>query len=117
MLRELVKRGTQPISLLLRQSSITSTDPRKVAELKEICDLGIQLVQGDLVCSSEEELAAIFKIYHTIISCTGYVAGGPRYTTQNRSRRPASWRSSLFSMAIRGGLRYNRIRLRSNSVR
>jgi len=63
------------ITVLLRPSTISSTDIKKVERNDELKALGIRLLPGDIVNSSVSELADIFKPYHTIISCTGFFAG------------------------------------------
>jgi hypothetical protein len=77
ILRELSKPrwGRTNITLLLRPTTITSTDPAKQAEVTEIGNLGIHLLPGDLVASSASELAELMKGFHTVIGCTGFVAG------------------------------------------
>jgi hypothetical protein len=67
-------KNTQ-ISVLLRPSTINSTDASKAADVAAIQALGITLVPGDIVQSSPAELAQLFAPYHTVISCTGFIAG------------------------------------------
>jgi hypothetical protein len=77
ILRELSKPiwGHNNITVLLRPSTITSTDPGKRAEVTQIRNLGIRLLPGDLVGSSTSELAELMQGFHTVIGCTGFVAG------------------------------------------
>ena len=63
------------ISVLLRASAVESADPSKQRDIAEIRDLGIEIVVGDLVKSSVDELAAVFARYDTVIGCAGYAAG------------------------------------------
>ncbi|KAL3440869.1 hypothetical protein BJX65DRAFT_289697 [Aspergillus insuetus] len=63
------------ISVLLRPSSITSTDPTKLSELATLRKNSISLVPGDIASATESDLSTIFKAYDTIISCTGFAAG------------------------------------------
>ncbi|KFY65139.1 hypothetical protein V496_02772 [Pseudogymnoascus sp. VKM F-4515 (FW-2607)] len=63
------------INVLLRPSTISSTNPSKAADVAAIKALGITLVPGDIVQSSPVELAQLFAPYHTVISCTGFIAG------------------------------------------
>jgi len=63
------------ISVLLRASAVESDDPSKQRDIAEIRDLGIEIVVGDLVKSSVDELAAVFARYDTVIGCAGYAAG------------------------------------------
>lgn len=63
------------ISVLLRASAVGSNAPGKRRDIAEIRDLGIEIVTGDLVKSSVDELAAVFARYDTVIGCAGYAAG------------------------------------------
>jgi hypothetical protein len=63
------------VAVLLRPSSIGSTDPRKQNEIQLLKDLGVELVPGDIVQDREAALASTFAGYDTIIGCTGFVAG------------------------------------------
>ncbi|KAL3459033.1 hypothetical protein BJX64DRAFT_301573 [Aspergillus heterothallicus] len=63
------------ISVLLRPSTIASTDPTKHAELTTLRHLSITLIPADIAAATEPDLASIFTNYDTIISCTGFAAG------------------------------------------
>ncbi len=63
------------ISVLLRASAIESSEPAKQQDIAEIRNLGIEIVVGDLVKSSIDELAMVFARYDTVIGCAGYAAG------------------------------------------
>ncbi|MDF3980445.1 aromatic alcohol reductase [Luteibacter sp. PPL554] len=63
------------ISVLLRDSTIHTTDPAKKAEVDELRSLGIQMVAADLVNDSIDDLAAVFSRFETVIGCAGMVAG------------------------------------------
>ena len=63
------------VSVLLRASTVRSTVPEKQLDLAEIRSLGIDIVEGDLVKNSVDELAAMFAGYDTVIGCTGITAG------------------------------------------
>ncbi|MCC8395574.1 aromatic alcohol reductase [Paraburkholderia sp. MMS20-SJTR3] len=65
-----------PIAVLLRPSALRSVDQAKRKELAELRELGIEFVEGDLARQSCIELAATFRRFDTVISCTGFV-GGP----------------------------------------
>jgi len=79
VLRNLARRAKlvdgAMVSVLLRSSAVTSSDPTKAKDVAELRDLGIEIVIGDLVKSSVEELAAVFSAYDTVIGCAGYAAG------------------------------------------
>lgn len=63
------------ISVLLRASAVDSAEPGKRRDVAEIRELGIEIVVGDLVKSSIDELAMVFARYDTVIGCAGYAAG------------------------------------------
>jgi len=63
------------ISVLLRAATAESIDPVKKRNVSEIRELGIEIVQGDILASSISELAAIFALYDTVIGCAGFSAG------------------------------------------
>ncbi len=79
LLRSLARRAAlssgTTVAVLLRPSTIDSTEPAKQQDVGELRSLGIELVPGNLVSSSIDELAALFKRFHTVVSCTGFVAG------------------------------------------
>ncbi|MBP0579648.1 aromatic alcohol reductase [Labrys sp. LIt4] len=79
VLRNLARRAKNVegarISVLLRASAVASDEPTKRRDISEIRDLGIEIVVGDLVKSSVDELASVFQQYDTVIGCTGYAAG------------------------------------------
>lgn len=79
VLRNLARRAKQidgaRISVLLRDGAVRSVDPAKQRDIAEIRDAGIEIVLGDLVQSSIDELAAVFSRYDTVIGCAGYAAG------------------------------------------
>lgn len=68
-------RHTGTTAVLLRPSTIKSTDQLKQQEIATIQSSGCSLVPGDLVQDSEDKLAAIFASYDTVIGCTGFVSG------------------------------------------
>jgi hypothetical protein len=68
-----VKRAK--ISALLRGSAVESDVSAKQRDIAEIRSLGIEIVLGDLVKSSIDELASVFAQYDTVIGCAGYAAG------------------------------------------
>lgn len=63
------------VSVLLRASAVESTATDKQRDVAEIRNLGVEIVQGDLVRNSVDELASIFANYDTVIGCTGITAG------------------------------------------
>ncbi|MBD8541748.1 aromatic alcohol reductase [Oxalobacteraceae sp. CFBP 8761] len=79
VLRSLAQRAKDvdgvTISVLLRASAAASNVPDKQRDVAEIRNLGIDIIIGDLVKSSIDELAAVFGRYDTVIGCAGYAAG------------------------------------------
>ena len=63
-------KGTK-ISVLLRESTLTSDEPVKKLVITEIRNLGINIVTGDLVMSSVDDLASLFAQFDTVVGCTG----------------------------------------------
>lgn len=78
VLRNLARRAGSSalsISVLLRPSTIQSTHPVKQREIGELRGLGIEPIPGDLAADSVDTLAALFKRFDTVVSCTGFVGG------------------------------------------
>lgn len=79
VLRNLARRAKgiedAKISVLLRASAIKSDSIAKQRDVTEIRNLDIEIVTGDLVNSSIDELASLFAQYDTVIGCAGYAAG------------------------------------------
>lgn len=77
ILRSLSKRlgADANLTVLLRPSTLESNDPAKRRDLAELRSLGVKFLAGDLVKSSAAELADLFKDFHTVIGCTGFVTG------------------------------------------
>ena len=79
VLRELathVTNGTAAsLTVLLRPSTVASSDPSKRAELNALHALGIEVLQADLINDSVEDLGRHFGGFDTVISCVGFVAG------------------------------------------
>jgi molybdopterin/thiamine biosynthesis adenylyltransferase len=63
------------VAVLLRPSSIASTNSSKQKELQFLKNPGVELVPGDVVQDEEPALASTFAGYDMIIGCTGFVAG------------------------------------------
>lgn len=79
VLRNLARRAKDiegaKISVLLRESAIESGDPAKQRDMAEIRAAGIEIVLGDLVNDTIDELAELFARYDTVLGCAGYAAG------------------------------------------
>ncbi|MFL9874439.1 aromatic alcohol reductase [Paraburkholderia megapolitana] len=79
VLRNLVRRAdldaSISIAVLLRPSTIDSSDAVKQKDIAELRALGVELVPGDLAKQSVSALADIFARFDTIISCSGFAGG------------------------------------------
>lgn len=79
ILRSLSRRAKEHpgtiLNVLLRPSTIASLDPGKRKDIDELQSLGVHILAGDLAENSEAELADLLKNFHTVIGCTGFVAG------------------------------------------
>jgi hypothetical protein len=64
-------RNHVKIAVLMRQSTLDSAAPVKRKTVQRIRALGVHLEGGDVTIVSTEALAAMFKHYDTVISCTG----------------------------------------------
>ena len=79
VLRNLAKRAAlspgTTVTVLLRPSALGSGDAGKQRDLAELRSLGVNFLPGDLAASSAAELSALFRGFHTVIGCTGFVTG------------------------------------------
>ncbi|WP_407892266.1 aromatic alcohol reductase [Scytonema sp. NUACC26] len=79
VLRNLAKLTTlssgTTLTVLLRPSTIASHDPSKQRDIAELHSLGVKFIFTDLVADSITDLAVLFRHFHTVIGCTGFVAG------------------------------------------
>ncbi|MFM0626652.1 aromatic alcohol reductase [Paraburkholderia xenovorans] len=63
------------LAVLLRPSTLQSSDAARQKEIAVLRALAIELVPGDLAAQSEASLAALFRRFDTVVSCTGFVGG------------------------------------------
>lgn len=75
VLRELAAQPTARVTVMLRPSSLDTTFEDKRQTLEELNTLGIEVVSADAVNDSEEQLAALFSGFDTLVSCLGFAAG------------------------------------------
>lgn len=68
--------GGITVSVLLRPKAPDLPDSGKPRDREELQSMGVQFVRGDLVRDSVASLAAVFRGFHTVIGCTGFVTGG-----------------------------------------
>ncbi|MCJ1338361.1 hypothetical protein MMC09_003648 [Bachmanniomyces sp. S44760] len=88
-------RKASPMSVLLRSSAPT---PARQALLSKLHSQGIDVLEGDIQDSSEEQLAAIFRGFDTVVGCIGMVA--PKGTQLRLGR--AAVRAATRSVADEG---------------
>lgn len=71
------QRNNATVTVLLRSSTMDSSDSTKKTQISKLRSLGIAFLQGDIVNASEVSLAALFEPFEIIIGCTGmtYPAG------------------------------------------
>jgi NAD(P)-dependent dehydrogenase (short-subunit alcohol dehydrogenase family) len=75
VLRELAVRPQARVTVMLRPSAIDTTSAHKHQTLEELAALGIEVLAGDVVNDSVEQLAERFGGFDTLVSCLGFVAG------------------------------------------
>jgi hypothetical protein len=63
------------LTVLVRPSTLNSNDSSKQRDLATLQSLGVKFLPGDLATDSIADLAARFGNFHTVIGCTGFVAG------------------------------------------
>ncbi len=73
VLRELAERPAAHVTVMLRQSALDATSSTQTLEVLKT--LGVEALAGDVVNDSEQQLAAIFSGFDTVVSCLGFVAG------------------------------------------
>lgn len=64
-------RNNCNVTLLLRLSTLSTTNPTKQAELKTYREAHISLISGDIANDTVSQLASTFAPFDTVISCTG----------------------------------------------
>ena len=62
---------TTQITVLLRSSTINSSNPAKQAHLSSLVSQGVALLAGDISTDSEAHLASLFSPFHTVIGAMG----------------------------------------------
>lgn len=60
---------------VLRRPPVPDTDPAPDARSAELAQMGVDIEHADVATATVDELAAIMKRYHTVISCIGFAAG------------------------------------------
>ena len=78
VLRHLAPRrinAITPLAALVSPASLTSPNPKQAQDHLELRALGIHLLPFDLAGRDDEDLVALFSQFHTVVNCTGFVAG------------------------------------------
>jgi hypothetical protein len=78
ILRALIERGLpagECLSVLLRSTGTNNSSPGQDPRLAMIQAMPLDIVRADLATSTEEDLAAIFAEFTTVICCSGFVGG------------------------------------------
>jgi hypothetical protein len=78
VLRKLAPRldlAFNPLTVVIAPSTIGSENNADVVLVDELKSLGATVIGFDLVKTSTGELADLFRAFHTVVSCTGFVAG------------------------------------------
>ncbi|CZR60703.1 related to NmrA-like family protein [Phialocephala subalpina] len=63
------------ITVLLRPSTINSTNPSKLTELNHLKYLNIAFLPGDISTSTPSSLSSLFQPFDLIINCLGFASG------------------------------------------
>ena len=66
---------TTPITVLVSPRSLATPGDEQSRNYSELRASQVQLLPFDLVAGSDDELDALLSRYHTVVNCTGFVAG------------------------------------------
>lgn len=78
VIRQLVRRraGTvAPLTVLVSPQSLAAPGPQQAESYHELHASNVRLLPFDLVARSDDELVTLLSQFHTVINCTGFVAG------------------------------------------
>lgn len=78
VLRQLAPRTAHAhsrLTVLVSPQSVSDPTPDQVQTASALRDLGVRMLAFDLATGTEAELRAQLRPFHTVISCTGFVAG------------------------------------------
>lgn len=78
VLRQLVPRlghTASSLTVLVSPSSLASPSPEQARNYGDLRASRVQLLPFDLVTCSDDDLTALFSRFHTVLNCTGFVAG------------------------------------------
>jgi len=68
-------RTSSPLTVMVSQTSLTTPTPTEEVSIARLRAKGADVIPFDLATSSQGELAQFFAPFHTVINCTGFVAG------------------------------------------
>jgi len=100
------ERGNTRIALLLRPSTIASSNPTKQAELEEYKKFHVDFIAGDIATDTSTHLASLIAPFDTVIGCTGMALSGGTQLKISRAvldagvRRYIPWQFGLDYDAI-----------------
>lgn len=69
------KNAVTPLAVLVSPRSLESPDSKQAHNYDELRAMGVQLLPFDLASPADGELVALFSRFHTVLNCTGFVAG------------------------------------------
>lgn len=78
VLRHLAPRrlsATSPLAVLVSPQSLESPSPKQAQSYAELSAMGVRLLPFDLTGRANEDLIAVLSQFHTVVNCTGFVAG------------------------------------------
>jgi len=78
VLRHLAPRrdsARNPLAVLVSPQSLASPNAEQAQRYEELRTLGVQVLPFDLIGRANEDLIALLSQFHTVVNCTGFVAG------------------------------------------
>lgn len=78
VLRQLVLRRSDtagPLTVLVSPRSLAAPSAAQARNHRDLRDAQVQLLPFDLFARSDEDLVALLSRFHTVVNCTGFVAG------------------------------------------
>ncbi len=78
VLRQLIERRGQrdsPLAVLVSPDSFSAPGAQQARNYSDLRAANVQLLPFDLAGRSDEDLIALLSRFHTVINCTGFVAG------------------------------------------
>lgn len=69
------KNAVSPLAVLVSPPSLEFPTAQQAESYGELRAMGVHLLPFDLISRANEDLVAVFSQFHTVINCTGFVAG------------------------------------------